>query len=177
MAVDSVVENPVGALNVKLRAQLESFIGAGEIDIRFEAPHPDTAPKKPTLYLFNYLLHEDLNVRHGGGRTYEPTAGAFAPESAYVRALYLISYSDAAVGESSSGDADSRTTQVVSQVVSALLSARTNREFKDTVISLPEPAASAAGTSAWQGPAPRGTAVVHLAATFPVQVRAGGQEN
>lgn len=83
-------------LNKKIQKALQAYLpedfttrsGA----IRFDMIDKDNLPSDPTVCVFLYDIQEDLELRHGQPRQYQPLNSSFAPRQAHVRCCYLLTY-------------------------------------------------------------------------------------
>ncbi|MCU7064903.1 DUF4255 domain-containing protein [Serratia ureilytica] len=93
--------------------------------IRFDVIDKENLPSDPTVSVFLYDIQEDLELRHGQPRQYDPVKGAFAHRQVHVRCCYLLTYWEPRT--QSPMVADAQPIQVMSQALNALL----NMQFPD----------------------------------------------
>lgn len=120
-------------VNNALYNALSAYIDSG-VTIIFDLPQTDNPPTEPTLSVFLYEIHEDLQMRTAQMRvpTYNKIdkSVSIAPGWVNVNCNYIITYWDItqtqSIGLGSPGDApDNPAIKVMNQVVNALINNRT----------------------------------------------------
>ncbi|MDT0228796.1 DUF4255 domain-containing protein [Serratia marcescens] len=111
-------------LNQQIEAALKQYLpdefSEQEDSVRFDMVHRDALPDKPTICVFLYDIQEDLQLRHGQSRHYQPVDGSLAHRQVHVRCSYLLSYWEKA-DKSHSGKADGQEITVINMALNALL--------------------------------------------------------
>jgi hypothetical protein len=119
-------------LNQALYDALSAYVDAS-VSIIFDLPATDNPPTEPTLSVFLYEIHEDLQMRTAQMRTPPNPSGSttitIAPGAANVCCNYIITYWDIAQTQTSSpgspgGAPDNTAIKVMNMVVNALINSR-----------------------------------------------------
>lgn len=112
------------ALNAAIRWALtrylpDEFFGPGRI--RFDMIGKDKLPSEPTVSVFLYDIQEDLELRHGQSRHYNPTSHMLSPGQVHVRCCYLLTYWEPADSATEGFDTPSQQMQVINAALNAIL--------------------------------------------------------
>ncbi|RKP55977.1 DUF4255 domain-containing protein [Pararobbsia silviterrae] len=117
------------SVNVALHSALKDYLSPG-IDLTFALPDRDSEFSVPTVSVFLYEIHEDLQMRSGDARKYDSTTHVYAPGTVNVNCNYLITYWETVTSTDSHGPValpDSQAMMAMNQVVNALVN---NRQLK-----------------------------------------------
>lgn len=82
-------------LNTHIQTALEAYLPTEfkrANRIRFDMFDKENLPDSPTVYVFLYDIQEDLELRHGQSRHYQPQTETFLPRYVLVRCCYLLTY-------------------------------------------------------------------------------------
>ncbi|CAQ84191.1 MULTISPECIES: DUF4255 domain-containing protein [Photorhabdus] len=96
------------------------------IDIRFDLPEINSIPSTPTVSIFLYDIHEDLQLRSAEPRSYHPTTSSLLPGWVNINYNYLITYWHSSNPSSDSSTPDSQPNNQAAQVMTAILNALVN---------------------------------------------------
>ncbi|WP_434524730.1 DUF4255 domain-containing protein [Photorhabdus asymbiotica] len=96
------------------------------IDIRFDLPEINSIPSTPTVSIFLYDIHEDLQLRSAEPRSYNPTTSSLLPGWVNINYNYLITYWHSSNPSSDSSTPDSQPNNQAAQVMTAILNALVN---------------------------------------------------
>lgn len=98
------------------------------IDIRFDLPEINSIQSEPTVSVFLYEIHEDLQLRSAETRRYNPATSTLLPGWVNINCNYLITYWDANKpsndGSSPDSQPDNQAAQVMNRVLKALINNR-----------------------------------------------------
>ena len=111
-------------VNRAMKAALRSYVDDNVV-ISFELPDPSNLPSVPTVSVFLYDVHEDLQLRVGESRAY--SGGVLLPAKVNVCLNYLITYWDSSQSRSidgPGGEPDNQSIIVMNQVLNALINNR-----------------------------------------------------
>lgn len=159
------------ALNRVISEQLD---GAG-VDIRFDLPEYDRRPTIPTISVFLYGVHEDLQLRRS--EMHQTNKDNLSPglRVVHLNLNYLITYwepSPNSEGEGPQTKPDNQATRIIMRVLQALLNNRELIGITDayTRIIPPQESLHSLGNF-WQalGNRPRLTLIYSI--TFPMLLR------
>ncbi|NHB91838.1 DUF4255 domain-containing protein [Photorhabdus cinerea] len=98
-----------------------------DIDIRFDLPEMDSTPSDPTVSVFLYDIHEDLQLRSAEPKSYNPTNGFLLSGWVNISYNYLITYwHSCKPGGSDCPDSkpDNQAAQVMTTILNALVNNR-----------------------------------------------------
>lgn len=95
------------------------FYGPGRI--RFDMIGKDKLPSDPTVSVFLYDIQEDLELRHGQSRHYNPTSHVLSPGQVHVRCCYLLTYWEPADSAPEGFDTPSQQMQIINAALNAIL--------------------------------------------------------
>lgn len=160
-------DNEITQLNIRLAEHIRRFLpleDKGEIAISFDSPGLAIPPSGPTLYLYLYMLHEDLELRHNKERCFLPGEQHDSPENSPIRCLYQATYWD----NESCAATERQTARYLNCVIKALLNMRTCADFSAVTVRVMEPESLNSLGHFWQasGSGPRN--VIHFSVTLPV---------
>ncbi len=123
-------DNDIIEVNKALNDVLCLYLNTKEnkIDIRFDLPEINSIQSEPTVSVFLYDIHEDLQLRSTETRRYNPATSTLLPGWVNINCNYLITYWDAnkPSSDSSSPDSqpDNQTAKVMTRVLNALINNR-----------------------------------------------------
>ncbi|UZM16220.1 DUF4255 domain-containing protein [Pseudomonas kielensis] len=116
-------------LSDTLQKAVKAYLPGG-VNICFDLPDPDAPPTCPTVSLFLYSIQDDLTLRTGIVRQFDPNTGAMVPGSVNIKCDYLITYWEPKPdipGEGPTGSFDSPAMCRMNEVLNALIN---NRELQ-----------------------------------------------
>ncbi len=123
-----LIDTTVVELNKSIEAALKKyFTQTHTVEFTFDLPDPKHPPQVATISVFLYDVQEDLQLRTGEGRRYDPATGIIAPGLAHVRCCYLLTYWSP-VGDAEDAPyegPDSEAMRAMNRVLNALLHHRT----------------------------------------------------
>ncbi|MBS9440746.1 DUF4255 domain-containing protein [Photorhabdus heterorhabditis] len=96
------------------------------IDIRFDLPEINSTPEAPTVSVFLYDIHEDLQLRAAEPKSYNPITNSLLPGWVNINYNYLITYWHPSKSSSDSANPDSQPNNQAAQVMTAILNALVN---------------------------------------------------
>ncbi|ERT10753.1 hypothetical protein O185_23130 [Photorhabdus temperata J3] len=96
------------------------------IDIRFDLPEINSIQSEPTVSVFLYDIHEDLQLRSAESRRYNPATNTLLPGWFNINCNYLMTYWDANKPSSDSSSPDSQPDNQAAQVMTRVLNALIN---------------------------------------------------
>ncbi|AKH65166.1 MULTISPECIES: DUF4255 domain-containing protein [Photorhabdus] len=117
------------ALNEILSQRLS--ISGQKIDIRFDLPEVNSIPSAPTVSIFLYDIHEDLQLRSAESRLYNPATSTLLPGWVNINYNYLITYwhsSESGDGSSPDSQPNNQAAHVMTAILNALIN---NRQLPD----------------------------------------------
>ncbi|WP_118986946.1 DUF4255 domain-containing protein [Photorhabdus sp. CRCIA-P01] len=123
-------DNAIIEVNKTLSNILSKYLNDNKdnIDIRFDLPEIDSTPSKPTVSVFLYDIHEDLQLRSAEPRHYNPSTSSLLPGWVNINCNYLITYwhSNKPSTDSSSPDSqpDNQAAKVITRILNALINNR-----------------------------------------------------
>ncbi|PHM60378.1 DUF4255 domain-containing protein [Xenorhabdus ishibashii] len=129
-----IPDNIIITINESLFSILNQYLNAkgNNIDIRFDLPEINSIQSEPTVSVFLYDIHEDLQLRSSEARSYDYVRKVLSPGWININCNYSITYWDVSKpsNDSSSPDSkpDNQAIQVMTRVLSALVN---NRQLKD----------------------------------------------
>ncbi|ETS30016.1 hypothetical protein BB987_20565 [Photorhabdus temperata] len=124
IASDNIIIEVNKALNAILSQYLQ--IPGSQIDIRFDLPEINSTQSEPTVSVFLYDIHEDLQLRTAEPRRYNPATSILLPGWVNINCNYLITYWDANKPSSDSSSPDSQPDNQAAQVMTRVLNALIN---------------------------------------------------
>ncbi|CEE95329.1 conserved hypothetical protein [Xenorhabdus nematophila str. Anatoliense] len=124
IASDNIIIEVNKALNAILSQYLQ--IPGSQIDIRFDLPEINSIQSEPTVSVFLYDIHEDLQLRTAEPRRYNPATSILLPGWVNINCNYLITYWDANKPSSDSSSPDSQPDNQAAQVMTRVLNALIN---------------------------------------------------
>lgn len=111
-------------LNTAIKFALEQYLPPELIKpggIRFDMVDKDNLPDAPTVCVFLYDIQEDLELRHGQPRHYQPDNNRLTPRQVHVRCCYLLTYWEAKGSAGAHDPARSQQLQVINAALNAVL--------------------------------------------------------
>lgn len=119
-----IMDNSLLDLNDAIQKALQEYL-PGEFQvpgrIRFDMIGKDKLPSEPTISVFLYDIQEDLELRHGQSRHYNPTSHVLSPGQVHVRCCYLLTYWEPADSATEGFDAPSQQMQIINAALNAVL--------------------------------------------------------
>nr|WP_241389558.1 DUF4255 domain-containing protein [Serratia proteamaculans]ANV21615.1 AfpX16a [Serratia proteamaculans]ULG13373.1 hypothetical protein AGR96Xp_00003 [Serratia proteamaculans]ULG13699.1 hypothetical protein 4p_00003 [Serratia proteamaculans]ULG15150.1 hypothetical protein 163p1_00021 [Serratia proteamaculans]ULG16387.1 hypothetical protein 1129p_00024 [Serratia proteamaculans] len=164
------------AMNKMLRAYVNEAVA-----IRFDLPDVDAAQSDAAISVFLYDIHEDLQLRTAESRGFNAGAGRLSPGWVNVKCNYLITYWESTGPATDAGNPDSQpdnqATQVMSQVLAALIN---NRQLADipgayTQVMPPKENLNSLGNF-WQSLGNRPRLSLNYCVTVPISLSDKGEE-
>ncbi|MEK9495786.1 DUF4255 domain-containing protein [Photorhabdus sp. P32] len=126
IASDNIIIEVNKALNAILSQYLQ--IPGSQIDIRFDLPEINSTQSEPTVSVFLYDIHEDLQLRSAEPRRYSPVTSTLLPGWVNINCNYLITYWEpnkpANDGANPDSQPDNQAAQVMTRVLRALINNR-----------------------------------------------------
>ncbi|AWK41497.1 DUF4255 domain-containing protein [Photorhabdus laumondii subsp. laumondii] len=121
-------DNAIIEINQALNTILSQYlnINGNKIDIRFDLPEINSIQPEPTVSVFLYNIHEDLQLRSAEPRRYNPATRSLLPGWVNINCNYLITYWDANKPSSDSSSPDSQPNNQAAQVMTRVLNALIN---------------------------------------------------
>ncbi|WP_323837421.1 DUF4255 domain-containing protein [Photorhabdus africana] len=121
-------DNAIIEINQALNTILSQYlnINGNKIDIRFDLPEINSIQPEPTVSVFLYNIHEDLQLRSAEPRRYNPATRSLLPGWVNINCSYLITYWDANKPSSDSSSPDSQPNNQAAQVMTRVLNALIN---------------------------------------------------
>ncbi|WP_158628721.1 Pvc16 family protein [Dyella choica] len=156
-------------VNRALRDALRTYV-QNDVLISFELPDPGNLPSVPTVSVFLYDVHEDLQLRVGESRAY--SGGALLPAKVNVCLNYLITYWDSSQSRSADGPGGEPANQsiiVMNQVLNALINNRVLQGLPNvyTKVMPPKQDLFSLGTF-WQSLGNKPRLLLNYVATVPI---------
>ncbi|WP_339418306.1 DUF4255 domain-containing protein [Photorhabdus hindustanensis] len=96
------------------------------IDIRFDLLEINSIPAKPTVSVFLYDIHEDLQLRSAEPRSYNPNTSSLLPGWININYNYLITYWHSSQPSSDGSNPDSQPNNQSARIMTAILNALVN---------------------------------------------------
>lgn len=125
--------NAIIDVNKALQSVLKQYLdpeSSGEIDIRFDLPDVNCTQSTPTVSVFLYDIHEDLQLRQSGPARLDVSNSTLRAGWVNLNCNYLITYWEAQSTASDGSGPDSspgnQAAQIMSRTLQALLN---NREL------------------------------------------------
>ncbi|TNH42977.1 DUF4255 domain-containing protein [Photorhabdus luminescens] len=121
-------DNAIIEVNKALNSILSQYLNSNEnkIDIRFDLPEINATQSEPTVSVFLYDIHEDLQLRSAEPRRYNPATSTLLPGWININCNYLITYWEANKPSSDSSSPDSQPNNQAAQVMTRVLNALIN---------------------------------------------------
>ncbi|MGV3344505.1 DUF4255 domain-containing protein [Enterobacteriaceae bacterium LUAb1] len=134
MSAITTSANAIVEVNKALSAILQQYLNpktSGSIDIRFDLPDVNSTQSTPTVSVFLYDVHEDLQLRQSDPRRLNVSNGSLRPGWVHLNCNYLITYWETQRAGSDGNGPDSGpenpAVQVMTRTLQALLN---NRELR-----------------------------------------------
>ncbi|MBU3895409.1 DUF4255 domain-containing protein [Serratia rubidaea] len=157
------------ALNQNIQQSLQAYL-PDEFNqsgrIRFDMFDKDKLPDGPTVCVFLYDIQEDLELRHGQVRQYDPQHGTFAHRQVYVRCCYLLTYWEPANNHAFA--ADSPSLQRLNEALNGLLNMQLPASAFVRVVA-PSEHLSSLGNF-WQSLGDRPRLSLNFTVTIPIEL-------
>ncbi|WP_118985810.1 DUF4255 domain-containing protein [Photorhabdus sp. CRCIA-P01] len=121
-------DNAIIEINKALNDILMKYLNipGQNINIRFDLPEVNSIQSEPTVSVFLYDIHEDLQLRSAEARRYNPVTNTLLPGWVNINCNYLITYWDASKPSSDSSSPDSQPNNQAAQVMTRVLNALIN---------------------------------------------------
>ncbi|MDE1481614.1 DUF4255 domain-containing protein [Xenorhabdus bovienii] len=123
---DNIIIEVNKALNIVLHKYLNPI--DNNINIRFDLPEVNSTQSEPTVSIFLYDIHEDLQLRSSELRNYDYKNKILSPGWVNINCNYLITYWDVnkPSNDSSSPDSqpDNQSIKIMNRVLNALINSR-----------------------------------------------------
>ncbi|MEQ2017747.1 DUF4255 domain-containing protein [Photorhabdus bodei] len=128
MTIIIASDNAIIEINQALNTILSQYLNitGQNIDIRFDLPEINSIQSEPTVSVFLYEIHEDLQLRAAESRRYNPATSSLLPGWVNINCNYLITYWDASKPSSDSSSPDSQPNNQAAQVMTRVLNALIN---------------------------------------------------
>ncbi len=167
-------------LNVLIQRALQDYFPqTKQIDFRFDLPEKtpeETGTGRATVSIFLYDIQEDLQMRSGESRRYNPATGKQAPGLVHVRCCYLLTYWP---GSEDPGyeKPDNEPAWVMNRVLNALLNRRTFTELPGsyTQVIPPSEHLNSLGTF-WQALGNKPRLCLSYSVTVPMQLQPANEK-
>ncbi|MCT8341583.1 DUF4255 domain-containing protein [Photorhabdus kleinii] len=118
--------NAIIEVNNALKDILSRYLN--NVDIRFDLPDIDSIPSKPTISVFLYDVHEDLQLRSAEPKRYNPVTNLLLPGWVNINYNYLITYwhsnKPSVDGCSPDSQPDNQAAKIMTSVLNALINHR-----------------------------------------------------
>ncbi len=123
-ADDPTIDRTVLKLNVRIQQTLtEYFPDSDSINFRFDLP--EKKPESRTISIFLYNIQEDLQMRRGEARNYNPRTQTLQPGWVHLRCCYLITYWQESATAYTNMPWNGEPNKGMNRVLNALLNERT----------------------------------------------------
>ncbi|CAQ84893.1 MULTISPECIES: DUF4255 domain-containing protein [Photorhabdus] len=121
-------DNAIIEINQALNTILSQYLNTNgnKIDIRFDLPEINSIQSEPTVSVFLYDIHEDLQLRSAEPRRYNPANNSLLPGWVNINCNYLITYWDVNKPSSDGSSPDSQPNNQAAQVMTRVLNALIN---------------------------------------------------
>lgn len=162
-------------VNEALHNALSSYVDDG-VDIRFDLPDSGSPPITPTISVFLYDIHEDLQLNSSESFRYYD--GKLRPGRMNICCNYLITFWDKSATEGSpNGGPKNQSALVMNQVLNALINTRqlSNVPNAFTRVMPPKEGLNSFG-SFWQSLGNRPRLVLNYSVTVPISLTDNNQE-
>ncbi|MEK9499088.1 DUF4255 domain-containing protein [Photorhabdus sp. P32] len=118
--------NAIVEVNNALKDILSQHLN--NVDIRFDLPEINSIPSKPTISVFLYDVHEDLQLRSAEPKRYNPVTNLLLPGWVNINYNYLITYwhpnKPSVDGSSPDSQPDNQAAKIMTSVLNALINHR-----------------------------------------------------
>ncbi|OCQ52988.1 hypothetical protein Ppb6_01881 [Photorhabdus australis subsp. thailandensis] len=128
-------DNAIVEVNNALNGILSHYLNVSgqKIDIRFDLPEMESIPSYPTVSVFLYDIHEDLQLRSAESRSYHPASSTLLPGWVNINYNYLITYWHSNKPSSDSTNPDSQPNSQAAKVMTCILNALVNSRQLPTI--------------------------------------------
>ncbi|MCQ4054450.1 Pvc16 family protein [Aeromonas sp. SG16] len=167
MTVKIVSNDTVFIVNEAMLNALSDYVDDG-VEIRFDLPDPGSPPITPTVSVFLYDMHEDLQLKVSESRAY--SSGRLLPGRVNICCNYLIMFWDKPATEGNlNGGPRNQSLMVMNQVLNSLINNRQLKELPGAFTRvLPPPEGLHSFGSFWQALGNRPRLVLNYAVTVPI---------
>ncbi|WP_445497754.1 DUF4255 domain-containing protein [Photorhabdus sp. SF281] len=117
-------DNAIVEVNTALKDILFQYLT--NVDIRFDLPEMGLIPSKPTISVFLYDIHEDLQLRSAEPRRYSPANNSLLPGWVNINYNYLITYWHSSKPSSDGCSPDSQPDNQAAKIMTCVLNALIN---------------------------------------------------
>ncbi|CAI1561761.1 Uncharacterised protein [Serratia entomophila] len=166
-------DEPLIRLNMAIQEALEQYLDpafCGPGRIRFDMVDKDHVPNEPTVCAFLYDIQEDLELRHGQARHYQPASHTLAPRQVHVRCCYLLTYWEPADSEKYTFAAGSQQIQVINAALHAVLNMQLP-DFPSAFVRVIAPSEHLSGLgSFWQSMGDKPRLSLNFTVTIPISL-------
>ncbi|WP_338015614.1 DUF4255 domain-containing protein [Photorhabdus bodei] len=121
-------DNAIVEVNAALHEILSQHLKTSNqiIDIRFDLPEINSIPAKPTVSVFLYDIHEDLQLRSAEPRSYNPNTSSLLSGWVNINYNYLITYWHSSQPSNDGSNPDSQPNNQSARVMTAILNSLVN---------------------------------------------------
>ncbi|KGM28980.1 hypothetical protein KS18_04165 [Photorhabdus luminescens] len=121
-------DNAIIEINQALNDILIKYLNipGQNIDIRFDLPEINSIQSEPTVSVFLYEIHEDLQLRSAESRRYNPATSTLLPGWVNINCNYLMTYWEPNKPSNDSANPDSQPDNQAAQVMTRVLRALIN---------------------------------------------------
>ncbi|MCC8458567.1 DUF4255 domain-containing protein [Photorhabdus aegyptia] len=121
-------DNAIIEINQALNDILIKYLNipGQNIDIRFDLPEINSIQSEPTVSVFLYEIHEDLQLRSAESRCYNPATSTLLPGWVNINCNYLMTYWEPNKPSNDSANPDSQPDNQAAQVMTRVLRALIN---------------------------------------------------
>ncbi|NRN27576.1 DUF4255 domain-containing protein [Photorhabdus heterorhabditis] len=128
-------DNAIVEVNNALNSILSQYLNiyGQKIDIRFDLPEMESIPSCPTVSVFLYDIHEDLQLRSAEPRSYCPASSTLLPGWVNINYNYLITYWHSNKPSGDSANPDSQPNNQAAKVMTYVLNALVNNRQLPTI--------------------------------------------
>lgn len=122
-------EDTIAKVNTALQTVLDKYF-KGSIDIRFDLPEMDSIQPAPTVSVFLYDVHEDLELRQSRNFQMSPEKDALQASWVNLNCNYLITYWETqSPGKDSKGPDSAPNNQSIQTITTTLRALLNNRSL------------------------------------------------
>lgn len=172
---DWVLLSSIVDINKALNRVITDQLDGARVDIRFDLPEYDRKPTVPTVSVFLYGVHEDLQLRRSETHKTNKENFTSGVRVVHLNLNYLITYwepSPNSEGEGPQTKPDNQATRIIMHILEALLN---NRELSGitgayTRVIQPQESLNSLGNF-WQALGSRPRLTLMYSITFPMLLR------
>jgi len=158
-------------LNEVLKVVLTDYVADG-VGISFDIPDPEKLGDQPTINVFLYDVHEDLQLNTSQSREYNYATQTFSPGHVNLCCNYIITYWDKVEGDARTAT-DNQPMTIMNQMINALINNRTLAGFPEarTRVMPPREELNSLGNF-WQALGNKPRMVLNYSVTLPIALAA-----